>query len=118
MADPGGAGPGANRDGLPVPGGRGAVLVPRRQSPARLRGRGAVLVNVLLPKRGPAWFTGREIGTPRALLVSSCPIGIAAALVVLPWPAAHASTAAAFAAPAAAAAAVLALVALIYRAPP
>jgi len=81
-------------------------------------GGGAVLINVLLTKMATDWFIGREIGTALAVLVSSWPIGIGAALVVLPWLAVQASTAAAFAGTAAAAAVVLALVALIYRAAP
>ena len=81
-------------------------------------GAGAVLLNVLLTKMATDWFIGREIGTALGVLVSSWPIGIGVALVVLPWLAVHASTAAAFAGTAAAAAAVLTLIALIYRAPP
>jgi predicted MFS family arabinose efflux permease len=80
-------------------------------------GGGAVLLNVLLTKMATDWFIGREIGTALAVLVSSWPIGIGAALVVLPSLAVHGSTAAAFVGTAAAAAAVLALIALIYRAP-
>ena len=81
-------------------------------------GGGAVLLNVLLTKMTTDWFIGREIGTALAVLVSSWPVGIGLALVILPWLAVHASTAAAFAATAAAAAAVLALIALVYRTPP
>ena len=81
-------------------------------------GGGAVLLNVLLTKMTTDWFIGREIGTALAILVSSWPIGIGVALVILPWLAVHASTAAAFASTAAAAAAVLILIALVYRAPP
>lgn len=81
-------------------------------------GSGAVLLNVLLTKMTTDWFIGREIGTALALLVSSWPIGIGVALVILPWLAVHASPAAAFASTAAAAAAILLLMALIYRAPP
>jgi predicted MFS family arabinose efflux permease len=77
-----------------------------------------VLVNVLLTKMATDWFIGREIGTALAVLVSSWPIGIGLALVILPWLAVHASANAAFAATAAAAAAVLTLIALIYRTPP
>jgi predicted MFS family arabinose efflux permease len=81
-------------------------------------GAGAVLLNVLLTKMTTDWFIGREIGTALAVLVSSWPIGIGVALVILPWLAVLASPAAAFAGTAAAAAAVLILIALIYRAPP
>jgi MFS family permease len=81
-------------------------------------GGGAVLLNVLLTKMTTDWFIGREIGTALAVLVSSWPIGIGVALVVLPWLAVHASAGAAFAGTAAAAAAVLALIWLVYRTPP
>jgi len=81
-------------------------------------GAGAVLLNVLLTKMATDWFIGREIGTALGVLVSSWPIGIGVALVVLPWLALHISPAAAFAGTAAAAAAVLVLIALVYRAPP
>ena len=64
------------------------------------------------------WFVGREIGTALALLVSSWPIGIALALVTLPWLAARTSFAAALASTAAVAALVLILIAAIYRVPP
>jgi predicted MFS family arabinose efflux permease len=64
------------------------------------------------------WFVGREIGTAMAILVSSWPIGIGLALVILPWLAALASFAAALASTAAVAALVLMLIAAIYRVPP
>jgi predicted MFS family arabinose efflux permease len=72
----------------------------------------------MVTKMTTDWFIGREIGTALAVLVSSWPVGIGVALVVLPWLAVHASAAAAFAGTAAAAAAVLTLMALIYRTPP
>ena len=62
-------------------------------------------------------FAGREIGTALAILVSSWPIGIGVALVVLPWLAVRTSAATAFAGTAAASAAVLILIALAYRSP-
>jgi MFS family permease len=82
-----------------------------------ISGVGAVLLNVLLTKMATDWFAGREIGTALALLVSSWPIGIGLALVILPWLAGATSVATAFVATAVAAAVVLALVAGIYRAP-
>jgi predicted MFS family arabinose efflux permease len=82
-----------------------------------ISGSGAVLLNVLLTKMTTDWFVGREIGTALALLVSSWPIGIGLALLVLPWLAVQASLAAALASTAAVAAAVLILIAAIYRAP-
>jgi len=81
-------------------------------------GGGAVLLNVLLTKMTTDWFIGREIGTALAVLVSSWPVGIGLALIILPRLAVHASAATAFAGTAAAAAAVLTLIALIYRTPP
>jgi len=63
------------------------------------------------------WFLGREIGTALALLVSSWPIGIGIALIVLPWIAITFSVPSAFLSAAVAAAVVLVLVAAIYRAP-
>src|SRR5215471_4539358 len=80
-------------------------------------GIGAVLLNVLLTKMATDWFVGREIGTALALLVSSWPIGIGIALVVLPWLAATVAVAAAFLATAVVAAVVLVLVAAVYRVP-
>ena len=80
-------------------------------------GTGAVLLNVLVMKMATDWFVGREIGTALALLVSSWPIGIGVALIVLPQLALTFSAATAFAVTAAAAALVLVLIAAIYRAP-
>jgi predicted MFS family arabinose efflux permease len=59
-------------------------------------GTGAVLLNVLLMKMATDWFVGREIGTALALLVSSWPIGIGVALIVLPQLALNFSAATAF----------------------
>ena len=83
-----------------------------------ISGIGAVLLNVLLTKMATDWFVGRELGTALALLVSSWPIGIGAALIVLPRVATTSSVATAFAMTAVAAALGLALIALIYRDPP
>jgi MFS family permease len=101
----------------------GGVLTATGDYPTVLAGRltsgaGAVLLNVLLTKMTADWFVGREIGTALALLVSSWPIGISLALVVLPRLAARASAAAALASTAAVAALVLILIAGIYRVPP
>jgi MFS family permease len=82
-----------------------------------ISGAGAVLLNVLLTKMTTDWFVGREIGTALALLVSSWPIGIGIALIMLPWLAATSSMATAFVSTAVAAALVLVLVAAVYRAP-
>ena len=83
-----------------------------------ISGIGAVLLNVLLTKMVTDWFIGRELGTGLALLVSSWPIGIGAALVVLPRVATAASVATALVMTAVVAALVLALIAVIYRVPP
>ena len=101
----------------------GGLLTGAEDYPTVLAGRmtsgvGAVLLNVLLTKMATDWFVGREIGTALALLVSSWPIGIALALVTLPWLAARTSFAAALASTAAVAALVLILIAAIYRVPP
>jgi predicted MFS family arabinose efflux permease len=64
------------------------------------------------------WFVGSELGTALALLVSSWPIGIGIALIVLPPFAAAASAATALVLTAVAAAIVLVLIAAIYRVPP
>ena len=82
-----------------------------------ISGIGAVLLNVLLTKMTTDWFVGREIGTALALLVSSWPIGIGVALIVLPWLAATASVATAFVTTAVASATVLVLIVAIYRVP-
>lgn len=47
-------------------------------------GVGGVLLNVLMSKMVTDWFAGREIATAMAVFVNSWPVGIAAALVVLP----------------------------------
>ncbi len=80
-----------------------------------ISGIGAVLLNVLLTKMATDWFVGRELGTALALLVSSWPVGIGVALIVLPRLATAASVAAAFIFTAVAAAVVLVLIAAIYR---
>ena len=82
-----------------------------------IAGIGAVLLNVLLLKMATDWFVGREIGTALALLVTSWPVGIGIALIVLPWIAITFSVPSAFLSTAVAAAVVLVLVAAIYRPP-
>lgn len=83
-----------------------------------ISGGGAVLLNVLLTKMATDWFSGREIGTALALLVSSWPIGIGIALISLPWLAAQTTAALAFASSAVAAGLVLVLIAAFYYVPP
>lgn len=47
-------------------------------------GTGGVVLNVLMSKMVQDWFAGREIATAMGIFVNSWPIGIAAALVILP----------------------------------
>jgi predicted MFS family arabinose efflux permease len=82
-----------------------------------ISGIGAVLLNVVLTKMVTEWFVGRELGTALALLVSSWPVGIGIALIVLPPLAAAASASTASILTAVAAAIVLALIASIYSIP-
>lgn len=49
-----------------------------------LAGVGGVLINVLMSKMVTDWFAGRDIATAMAVFINSWPVGIAAALVVLP----------------------------------
>lgn len=82
-----------------------------------ISGIGAVLLNVVLTKTVTDWFVGRELGTALALLVSSWPVGIGVALIVLPPLAGATSPEAALALTAAVAAIVLALIASIHHVP-
>ncbi|HEY1746252.1 MAG TPA: MFS transporter [Xanthobacteraceae bacterium] len=82
-----------------------------------ISGAGAVLLNVVLTKMVTDWFVGRELGTALALLVSSWPVGIGAALIILPPLAGAASAEVALALTAAIASIVLVLMVGIYRAP-
>lgn len=49
-----------------------------------LSGVGGVIVNVVMTKMVIDWFAGREVATAMSLFLSSWPMGIALALVVLP----------------------------------
>ena len=49
-----------------------------------IAGAGGVVLNVLMSKMVQDWFTGREIATAMAIFVNSWPVGIAAALLLLP----------------------------------
>jgi MFS family permease len=80
-------------------------------------GAGAVFLNVLVTKMVTDWFAGARIATAFGLLVTSWPLGIALALVVLPPVAASFGLAAALYAPAALAALALVLLLLVYRTP-
>lgn len=50
-----------------------------------LAGIGGVVVNIVMTKMLVDWFTGHKIGTAMGIFISSWPIGIALALLVLPW---------------------------------
>ena len=49
-----------------------------------IAGIGGVLLNVLMSKVVTDYFTGREIGAAMGIFVNSWPVGIAAALLILP----------------------------------
>jgi MFS family permease len=82
-----------------------------------LSGTGAVVLNVLLAKMVTDWFEDRELVVAMGVLISSWPLGIALALVVLPELAQALSWPAAMHLPAVLCAAALLLVAAYYRAP-
>jgi len=82
-----------------------------------LSGAGAVVLNVLVTKMVTDWFQGRELVTALGILITSWPLGIAIALIVLPGLASAFSWPAAMYLPAAISAAALVLVALRYRLP-
>ena len=65
---------------LPLVGGGWNTLVAGRL----LAGIGGVTINVLMTKLLTDWFAGREIATAMAIYINSWPVGIAAALLVLP----------------------------------
>jgi MFS family permease len=50
-----------------------------------LAGTGGVLLNVLMSKMVTDWFVGREIATAMGIFVNSWPVGIALALIILPF---------------------------------
>lgn len=50
-----------------------------------LAGIGGVLLNVLMSKMVTDWFSGKEIATAMAIFVNSWPVGIALALLALPF---------------------------------
>jgi MFS family permease len=49
-----------------------------------ISGVGGVVINIVMTKMVVDWFTGREISTAMAIFINSWPVGIAAALVILP----------------------------------
>lgn len=109
--------------GLALMTGGGALLALSDRYEALMAGRlisgfGAVLLNVLLNKMVTDWFAGRRIVTAMAILVSSWPLGIAVALVVLGPLGEAFGMQAAFALPTAFCAGALLLVAILYGPPP
>jgi predicted MFS family arabinose efflux permease len=82
-----------------------------------LSGTGAIFFNVLVTKMVTDWFQGREIVSALGILVTSWPLGIALALVVLPPVASAYSWAGAMNLTAAFSAAALLLTVFAYRAP-
>jgi predicted MFS family arabinose efflux permease len=54
-----------------------------------IAGTGGILLSVLMTKMVADWFAGREIATAMAIFVNSWPVGIAIALMLLPWIAAR-----------------------------
>ncbi len=82
-----------------------------------ISGTGGVIVNVLTTKMLTDWFAGREIATAFGILVISWPLGIAAALVILPPLTAATSWQSAMLVPAALSVMGLLLVAALCRAP-
>ena len=83
-----------------------------------IAGTGAVLLNVLVTKMVTDWFQGREIVSALGILITSWPLGIAIALLVLPAFAGAFSWSAAMSVTAAVSAAAWALVVVSYRTPP
>lgn len=82
-----------------------------------LAGAGGVVVNIVMTKMLVDWFVGREISTAMAIFVNSWPVGIALALLSLPWLAAAGGLGLAWGAMLGVIAAGLALFILVYRAP-
>ena len=80
-------------------------------------GTGGVLLNVLMSKMVTDWFGGKEIATAMAIFINSWPIGIALALLVLPFIGATYGIGAAHLTAALYAATALAALAALYRAP-
>ena len=101
----------------------GALLVPAVNYPIMLAGRlvagiGAVLLNVLVSKMVTDWFAGRRLPTAMGVLISSWPLGIALALVVLGPLEQLLGLRWAFAVPVVACGLALGLLAIFYRPPP
>jgi MFS family permease len=80
-------------------------------------GIGAVLLNILLAKMVTDWFVGREIVMAMALFLSSWPIGIGLALLLLPPVAEATSTQLALSSTAVVSGTALLLILTVYRPP-
>ncbi len=101
----------------------GALMVPALNYPVMLAGRlvagvGAVLLNVLVSKMVTDWFAERRLPTAMGILISSWPLGIALALVILGPLEAAFGLRWAFSVPTLACAFALVLLVLNYRSPP
>ena len=81
-------------------------------------GAGGILLNLLLAKMVADWFTGKEIATAMAVMLTSWPVGIGLALVTLGSVAEHSSWRESVLVSAGAAAAGLVLLTALYRDPP
>lgn len=101
----------------------GAELMAQAESTALLMigrvlsGTGAIFFNVLVTKMVTDWFKGREVVTALGILVTSWPLGIALALLTLPYVAAEYSWAVAMYATAAFSGIALLLTIFAYHAP-
>lgn len=81
-------------------------------------GTGAVLLNVLLAKMLADWFAGRNASVAMAMLLTSWPVGLGLALVVMAPITSLAGTAGGLLLPALISAAAFLLVLIYYRSPP
>ena len=81
------------------------------------RHRPSDVVNVVMTKMVIDWFAGRNIATAMAIFISSWPMGIALALVLLPWLAARGGLDLAWFCVTAASGIALVLFTLCYRTP-
>ncbi len=82
-----------------------------------IAGAGGVILNVVMTKMLVDWFAGREMSTAMAIFVNSWPVGIALALLILPFLATSGGLALAWWTVSGLIAAALALFAILYRAP-
>lgn len=83
-----------------------------------IAGVGGVFINVVMTKMVVDWFADREIATAMSLFISSWPIGIALALLILPRAVTMGGTGLAWIVCLLVIALALLLFAIVYRAPP